>query len=41
MLDEVCDRVRELARGGKVRPDASLGIIKSQKVADRLKEAGL
>lgn len=41
MLDEVCDRVRELAQGGKVRPDASLGIIKSQKVADRLKEAGL
>src|SRR5260370_38315861 len=41
MLDEVCDRVRELAQSGKVRPDASLGIIKSQKVADRLKEAGL
>jgi len=41
MLDEVCDRISELAKGGKVRPDASLGIIKSQKVADRLKEAGL
>lgn len=41
MLDEVCERIRELAAGGKVRPDASLGIIKSQKVADRLKEAGL
>src|SRR5260370_23425069 len=41
VLDEVCDRVRELARVGKVRPGASLGIIKSQKVADRLKEAGL
>jgi biotin synthase len=41
MLDEVCDRIRELARGGKTRPDASLGIIKSQRVADRLKEAGL
>ncbi len=41
MLDEVCDRIRELAQGGKTRPDASLGIIKSQKVADRLKEAGL
>jgi biotin synthase len=40
-LDEVCNRIRELADGGKVRPDASLGIIKSQKVADRLKEAGL
>jgi biotin synthase len=41
MLDEVCDRIRELKAGGKTRPDASLGIIKSQKVADRLKEAGL
>ena len=41
MLDEVCDRIRELKSGGKTRPDASLGIIKSQKVADRLKEAGL
>jgi biotin synthase len=41
MLDEVCNRVRELAASGKVRPDASLGLIKSQKVADRLKEAGL
>jgi biotin synthase len=41
MLDEVCDRIRELAGSGKTRADASLGIIKSQKVADRLKEAGL
>jgi biotin synthase len=41
MLDEVCDRIRELAQGGKTRPDASLGIIKSQRVADRLKEAGV
>ena len=41
MLDEVCDRIRELKAGGKTRPDASLGIIKDQKVADRLKEAGL
>jgi biotin synthase len=41
MLDEVCARISELAEGGKVRPDASLGIIKSQKVADRLKAAGL
>ena len=41
MLDEVCDRIRELADGGQTRPDASLGIIKSQRVADRLKEAGL
>src|ERR1700749_631689 len=41
MLDEVCDRIRELADSGKTRPDASLGLIKNQKVADRLKEAGL
>jgi biotin synthase len=41
MLDEVCDRVRELAASGKVRTDVSLGIIKSQTVADRLKEAGV
>jgi len=41
MLDEVCDRIRELKDSGKTRPDASLGLIKSQRVADRLKEAGL
>jgi biotin synthase len=41
MLDEVCDRIRELKASGKTRPDASLGIIKSQNVADRLKDAGL
>src|SRR6516165_9335915 len=41
MLDEVCDRIREMKADGKTRPDASLGIIKSQGVADRLKEAGV
>ncbi len=41
ILDEVCDRIREMAEGGKTRPDASLGLIESQAVADRLKEAGL
>jgi biotin synthase len=41
LLDEVCDRISELKAGGKVRPDASLGLIKSQTVANRLKEAGL
>jgi biotin synthase len=41
ILDEVCDRIREIKDGGKVRPDASLGLIKSQNVANRLKEAGL
>jgi biotin synthase len=41
LLDEVCDRVRELKATGKTRPDVSLGIIKNQRVADRLKEAGV
>jgi biotin synthase len=41
MLDEVCDRIRDLAASGQARADASLGIIESQAVADRLKEAGL
>lgn len=41
MLDEVCARVREMKAAGNTRPDVSLGIIKSQKVADRLKDAGV
>ena len=41
ILDDVCERIREIKAGGKTRPDASLGIIKKQAVADRLKEAGL
>jgi biotin synthase len=41
VLDEICDRLQALKDSGKTRPDASLGIIKSQKVADRLKESGL
>jgi len=41
MLDEVCDRIAEMKAQGKTRPDASLGIIKNQRVADRLKAAGL
>lgn len=41
MLEEVCERVRELKASGKTRPDVSLGIIKCQQVADRLKEAGV
>jgi biotin synthase len=41
ILDEVCDRVREMKAAGHTRPDVSLGIIKSQNVADRLKEAGV
>ena len=41
LLDEICDRVREMKAAGKTRPDVSLGIIKSQRIADRLKEAGV
>jgi biotin synthase len=41
VLDELCERLSEMKQSGKARPDASLGIIKSQVVADRLKEAGL
>jgi len=41
MLDEVCDRIREMKAGGQTRPDASLGLINNPKVAERLKEAGL
>ncbi len=41
VLDEVCARIRDLAQGGQVRPDASLGLIRSQAVADRLRAAGL
>lgn len=41
VLDAVCDRIKEMAADGKTRPDASLGLIESQAVADRLKEAGL
>ncbi|MBX3744552.1 MAG: biotin synthase BioB [Verrucomicrobiae bacterium] len=41
MLDEVCDRVRELKASGKVRVDVSLGMIGKQAVADRLRDAGV
>jgi biotin synthase len=41
LLDEVCARVRELKATGKTRPDVSLGLIKSRRVAERLKEAGV
>jgi biotin synthase len=40
-LDEICARMEQLKRTGKVRPDASLGIIKNPKVAARLKAAGV
>ena len=41
MLDLVCETIREMKNSRLVRPDASLGIIKSQSVADRLREAGV
>ena len=41
VLDEICGRLEELKNSGKTRPDASLGIIKNPKVAQRLRDAGL
>jgi biotin synthase len=41
VLDQVCEQLEELKRCGKVRPDGSLGMIRSQRVADRLRDAGL
>ncbi len=41
VLDEICARLAELKQSGQVRPDASLGIIQNQRVADRLKQSGL
>jgi biotin synthase len=41
VLDEICERLDELKQSGQARPDASLGMIRNQKVADRLRNAGL
>lgn len=41
ILDEICDQLSKLKASGKTRPDASLGIIKNPRVAQRLREAGL
>jgi biotin synthase len=41
VLDQICDQLSELKASGKTRPDASLGIIKNPRVAQRLREAGL
>ncbi len=41
VLDEICSRLEELKQSGKTRLDASLGMIKSQKVANRLKQSGV
>lgn len=40
ILDEICATLEKLRDSGKVRPDASLGMIRDQRVADRLKAAG-
>jgi len=41
MLDLVCETIREMKASRLVRPDASLGMIKNQSIADRLREAGV
>src|SRR5690349_7958718 len=41
VLDTLCQQLTELKESGKARPDASLGLIKNPKVAERLKQAGL
>ena len=41
VLDEICERLEQLKVSGLARPDASLGIIKNPRVAQRLREAGL
>jgi biotin synthase len=41
VLEDICAQLEAMKREGKVRPDASLGMIKNQAVADRLKQSGL
>ena len=41
VLDDLCRQLSELKESGKARPDASLGLIKNARVAQRLKAAGL
>jgi biotin synthase len=41
VLDEICSQFEHLKKSGKARPDASLGMISKQRVADRLKQAGV
>jgi biotin synthase len=41
ILDAVCDRIADIKRHGGVRPDASLGLIRNPRVAQRLRGAGL
>lgn len=41
VLDELCRQFELLKQSGKARPDASLGMIRNQRVADRLRQAGV
>lgn len=41
LLEEICGRFEEMARRVQIRPDASLGLIRSRGVADRLKASGV
>jgi biotin synthase len=41
VLDEICSQFERLKQSGKARPDASLGMVSNQRVADRLKQAGV
>ena len=41
VLEQICRELEELKQSGHARPDASLGMIKNQKVADRLRQSGL
>lgn len=41
VLEEICGRLEVLKRSGKARADGALGMIRSRKVAERLKLAGL
>jgi biotin synthase len=41
VLDDLCRCFELMKKDGKARPDASLGMIRSQKVATRLREAGV
>lgn len=41
VLDKLCEQFGQLRDRGLARPDASLGILHSQRVADRLKAAGV
>src|ERR1043165_6048008 len=37
VLDQICERLEALKASGQARPDASLGIIKNERVAERLR----